>query len=301
MLRYCLIFILCLANAALAAGQSLQLKWKSDTLLRVPESVYFDEKTDVLYVSNINGKSNEKDGNGFISQLSKDGKITNLKWATGLDAPKGITVVKGSMYVADLTRLVEIDMASGKISKVYEIEGAQFLNDVTADADGDVYVSDSATGKIHVLRNNRLELYLENKDFKRVNGLLAIPEGLYVADAGTGINYKLSKEKILSRYTETAQGADGIISVGPKSYVVSSWAGEIYFVDENAKAIRLLDTKEQKLNSADIDYNKKEQIIYVPTFYGNCVMAYALEGVKKEKQMGVKKQPGKEKKAKEKK
>jgi hypothetical protein len=130
--------------------------------------------------------------------------------------------------------------------------------------------------------------------------LLALPEGLYVADAGSGINYKLSKQKVLTKYTETAPGADGIVDAGAKCFVVSSWGGEIYFVDENAKATKLLDTKEQKLNSADIDYNRKEQVIYVPTFYGNAVMAYALEGVKKEKEAGAKKQPGKEKKAKQK-
>ncbi len=281
-------------------AQSLQLKWKSDTLLRVPESVYFDEKADILYVSNINGKSNEKDGNGFISQLSTDGKITNLKWATGLDAPKGMGASKGMLYVADLTRVVTIDLSTGKIANTFEIEGAQFLNDVTVDTNGDVYVSDSATGKIHLIKNGKAEIYFEGKDFKRLNGLLAEADGLYVADAGTGINYKLSKNRELTKYTETAQGADGIIVAGPKSYIVSSWGGEVYFVDENAKATKLLDTKEQKLNSADIDFNAKTKTLYVPTFYGNSVMAYSVEGLKDTKQKGKQKEPSKQKSSKQK-
>ena len=279
-------------------AQSLQLKWTSDTLLRVPESVYFDQKTGLLYVSNINGKSNEKDGNGFISQLTAEGKIVNLKWATGLDAPKGMGMSNATLYVADLTRVVAIDMLSGKTTNVFEIEGAQFLNDLTVDTNGDIYISDSATGKIHLIRNGNVELYFEGKDFKRVNGLLAEADGLYVADAGTGINYKLSKTKELTKYTETAQGADGIIVAGAKSYIVSSWGGEVYFVDENAKATKLLDTKGQKLNSADIDFNAKTKMLYVPTFYGNSVMAYSVEGLKSTKQEGKQKQPAKQKNSK---
>lgn len=288
----------CLVQSGFA--QSLQLKWKSDTLLRVPESVYFDQKTDILYVSNINGNSKEKDGNGFISQLSTDGKIVNLKWATGLDAPKGMGVSNGTLYVADLTRVVSIDMSNGKIIRVFEIEGAQFLNDVTTDTTGDVYISDSGTGKLHLISNGKAELYFEGKDFKRVNGLLAEADGLYVADAGSGINYKLSKSKELTKYTETAQGADGIVVAGPRSYIVSSWGGEIYFVDENAKATKLLDTKEQKLNSADIDYDAKTQTLYVPTFFGNMVMAYSVEGVKSTKQQGRQKQARKQRNPKQK-
>ncbi|XYH98509.1 hypothetical protein ACMHYB_01730 [Sorangium sp. So ce1128] len=46
--------------------------------------------------------------NGFISALSPDGQVTNLKWIEGgedkvkLDAPTGSAIVKGVLYVADL-------------------------------------------------------------------------------------------------------------------------------------------------------------------------------------------------------
>jgi len=50
-------------------AQKLELKWKTDTVLRVPESVLFDRERNVLYVANIDGKPDGKDGNGFIRAL----------------------------------------------------------------------------------------------------------------------------------------------------------------------------------------------------------------------------------------
>ncbi|MBT1699436.1 ATP/GTP-binding protein [Fulvivirgaceae bacterium PWU4] len=262
------------ALAVTTFGQSLQLKWSSDTVLRIPESVLFDSKANVLYVSNIDGKSGEKDGKGFISKMSPDGKIIALEWATGLNAPKGMGLNKGSLYVADLTGVAVFDVATGKQTNRVEIEGAKFLNDITIDSKGNVYISDSETRKIHKLSGNKAELYFESPEFKRINGLLALKDELYVADAGNGKNYKLSADKKLTPYAETAPGADGIVLVGKDEYIVSSWSGEVYFVDANRKSQKLLDTKEQKLNSADIDYDSKTKTVFVPTFNGNKVMAY---------------------------
>lgn len=269
------IFTLVLTLAAsMAIAQTLTLKWSTDTLLRVPESVYFDQKDNLLYVSNIAGKSNEKDGNGFISKVSTDGKIMTAQWATGLNAPKGMGLYKGKLYVADLSRVVVFETSSGKMTGNIEIDGAQFLNDITIDNNGTVYVSDSNTGKIYQIVKDKAELYFESSDFKRINGLLALNNEIYVADAGNGVNYKLSKDKKLTKYTETAQGADGIVKVGNDEYIVSSWGGEVYYVGSDGKSQKILDTKEQKLNSADVDYDPKTKTLFVPTFFGNRVMAY---------------------------
>jgi DNA-binding beta-propeller fold protein YncE len=265
---------LCLLVLQQAVAQSLQLKWSTDTLLRIPESVLFDSKAGILYVSNIDGKSGEKDGKGFISKLATDGKILSLEWSYGLDAPKGMGLYKNKLYVADLTRVAVIDIATGKMITSIAIDGAQFLNDITVDSKGTVYVSDSSTGKIHAIKNDKAEVYFESPEFKRINGLLALRDGLYIADAGNGKNYKLSGDKKLTPYTETAVGADGIVQVSKDEYIVSSWGGEVYFVDSSAKATKMLDTKEQKLNSADIGYDERTKTVFVPTFNGNRVMAY---------------------------
>lgn len=269
-----ILIILCTAYN-ISFAQQLTLKWKTDTVFRVPESVYLDSKNNILYVANIDGKSDQKDGKGFISKLTLDGKVDKLEWVTGLNAPKGMGLVKNLLYVADLTAVSVIDITTGKIVATHEIEGANFLNDVTASEKGEVYISDSGTGKIHIIQNNgKPTLYFESTELKRVNGLLALKDGLYVADAGTGINYKLSKDKKLTRFSTTSEGADGIVMVGKDQYIVSSWGGEVYFVDSTGKSTKMLDTREQKLNSADIDYEAKTKTVFIPTFYGNSVMAY---------------------------
>jgi sugar lactone lactonase YvrE len=266
-----------LAMSAFAVNtnaQKLTPSWTSDTVLRVPESVLFDKKANILYVSNIDGKSDAKDGKGFISRLGTDGKIIDLKWVDGLDAPKGMALVKNLLYVADLNSVAIIDIQKGALTQRIEIEGAQFLNDVAASPGGDVYVSDSALGRIHIIRDGKAALYFESSDLKRVNGLLFLKDGLYVADAGNGINYKLSAQKQLNKFSETSQGADGIVMTEKGDYIVSSWGGEIFFVSSNGKSAKMLDTKDKKLNSADVDYDVKSRTLFVPTFYGNTVMAY---------------------------
>ncbi|MBD0327799.1 MAG: ATP-binding protein, partial [Pyrinomonadaceae bacterium] len=133
---------------------SLVKKWATEPVLNVPESVLFDKARNVLYVSNINGAHDGKDGNGFISKLSTGGKIEELEWAKGLDAPKGMGLVKDLLYVADITKVVVIDTKTGQKVKEIEPAGAKFLNDITVDTQCNVYVSDSAGNKVYRLTND---------------------------------------------------------------------------------------------------------------------------------------------------
>lgn len=265
--------LLCLSAITLSA-QTLTLKWKTEASLRVPESVLLDSKNNVLYVSSIDGTPDAKDGNGFISQVALDGKIKNLKWATGLDAPKGMGLFKNNLYVADISKVITIDIATGKITNKLEIEGAKFLNDVTVDKAGNVYVSDSNTGKIHVVKGGKAEVYFESSEIGGVNGLLATENGLYVVDFPSGANFTLSKDKKLTKVTSTAEGADGVVPLGNNEYLVSSWHGEVAYVNAKGESKKLLDTRGEKLSAADIEYDPKTKTLFVPTFNANSVMAY---------------------------
>jgi hypothetical protein len=270
--------VMLLGLTGLTNAQKLTQLWKTDTLLRVPESVLYNEKGKMLYVSNIDGKPDEKDGKGFISQVTLDGKIAKLEWVTGLHAPKGMGMQGNTLYVADITRVAIIDITSGKILNTIEIDGAQFLNDITIDEKGNVYVSDSATGKIHKISSGNTTVFFESpNDFKGPNGLLATKEGLYITDFPTGDFFKLTWDKKLKKIGVTAAGGDGIVETGKDHFIVSSWHGEIHSITAAGVVQKLLDTKDQKANSADIAYNGKAKVMYVPTFFKNSVVAYALK------------------------
>ena len=68
-----------------------------------------------------------------------------------MNAPKGMAISSDSskLYVSDITDLVEIDIANGKIINRYNAPGSAFLNDVVSDGQGNIYVSDTGTNTIY--------------------------------------------------------------------------------------------------------------------------------------------------------
>ena len=147
------IFSLCLylilISSASADAKNLILNWELDGLSN-PESVIYDPKLNHLYVSNVNGSGVEKDGNGFISIVSLDGKMVQEKWVAGLNAPKGLALHGRTLYVADIDELVTININNGSIINKFKVNDAKFLNDVTASKNGDIYVSDMFLNRINV-------------------------------------------------------------------------------------------------------------------------------------------------------
>ncbi|MFT3702662.1 MAG: ATP/GTP-binding protein [Agriterribacter sp.] len=248
--------------------------WETDTVLKVPESVFFDGPNKVLYVANIDGQPWEMDGKGSIGKVGLDGKITATEWVTGLNAPKGMGVYDGKLYVADVNAVAVIDIRQAKIIERIAVEGAKGLNDITVDSKGVVYVSDSQTKKIHRIENGKSTVLLEN--LKGPNGVLIANNALYLVDNG-GF-FKMEKNGSLTKITDGMDGGtDGIEHVSGGDFIVSCWAGSIWYVHADGKKDHLLDTREQKINSADIGYDAAKRIVYVPTFFKNGIVAYTLQ------------------------
>ncbi len=262
-------------TGSFAQTHSLVKKWETDTLLKTPESVLYVEKNKVLYVSNIDGTPDGKDGKGSIGKVGIDGKIIQADWVTGLNAPKGMGLYKNKLYVADVTEVVVIDVQKGKIIDRIPVEKSSFLNDITIDKEGAVYVSDSRTLKIHRIdKDKTVTTLLEN--LKGPNGLLAVGDDLLVLDKG--ILFKLTHSGQMLTITEGMDpSTDGIEMVKANEYIVSCWTGIVYYIPARGDKQVLLDTREKKINSADIGYDAKNKILYVPTFYKNSIVAYEVK------------------------
>ena len=134
----------CFVAACRAADEpAFPVAWEVTSGVQSPESAYFDAASGFVFVSNIGGGGpTGKDGDGFLSKLTPDGKVVAAKWITGLNAPKGIRSSGGRLWVSDIDQLVGVDIAQGKIAERVAVPGAEFLNDVACDAQGAVYVSD---------------------------------------------------------------------------------------------------------------------------------------------------------------
>jgi sugar lactone lactonase YvrE len=254
------------------AQHQLDKIWATDTIVAIPESVLPDFKKGILYVSLIDGGGWDVDGKGGVARLSLDGKKYEGTWITGLNAPKGLGLYGNHLYAADISEVVVIDVANGKVEKKIPIEGANGLNDITVADDGTVYVSDSRTAKVWKIQNDQPSLFLDS--MQGVNGLKAIGNDVYVLSGRKFV--KADQSKKITKLADLEQGGDGIEPVGNGDFIVTSWGGWIYYVHSDGKVETLLDTHLDKKNTADIAYDPVKKIIYVPTFNAKTVVAYQL-------------------------
>ncbi|MBP0902560.1 hypothetical protein ACFSKN_02930 [Mariniflexile gromovii] len=253
--------------------------WESDTLLKTCEAVRYDLKRDVIYVSNMgNVPTDAKDGDGTISVISSEGKTLTQYWVTNMHAPKGANYYNDKLYVADIDAMIKIDMTSGAVEKTIAVENAVFLNDVDIDSNGDVYITDSRDSKIYKLVNDEVSIWLDLEGFNP-NGILVEKDRILIVSFSKGDFVAIDKKT--KAQTLVATGilkGDGIVPI-KQGYLISSWTGEVFFVDKNFPgdaATKILDTQEEKLNAADIGIIPNKNILLIPTFFGNKVVAYKI-------------------------
>lgn len=260
-----------------AASTGVEKLWESEPVFTTVESALYDEGTNTIYVSNIEGEPWGADSTGSIGKLSPDGKVIAAKWVTGLNAPKGMAIANGKLYTADLTQLVEIDLSSGKISKKYDVAGSKGLNDVANAPDGTIYFTDSENGgTVYALKNGAISKVIDGLGGS--NGIFYEKDRLLLGiwKDSTLMAYQFGDKKQVTLASNLPQ-PDGIEAVGDGTYLVSSWKGLIHHVQKDGNPILILDTAVDTISAADIDYVQAKRMILVPTFFKNTIAAYQLK------------------------
>jgi sugar lactone lactonase YvrE len=271
-----------------ATADTLKPVWEVDGF-KMPESVVYDEKRQKIYVSNINGGPLERDGNGSVSVLNADGSNVTVDWVEGLSSPKGMDLFGNKLYVADVGDLVVIDVDSGEITARYPAPSSKVLNGLDVTEDGTVYVSDWLGSKIYVLKDHKLELWLEDAKLNLPNGLFAADGYLYLgtwgqnpkADfttdtSGTFLRVSLKTKKIETLNAGTPwMNLDGIHKVSKKEFFLTDFIkGELLVMSTKGK---IKEThKLASPSAADFFYIKEKNLLIVPYLMGAKIAAYEL-------------------------
>lgn len=246
-----------------------------------PESVIVKDNN--VYVSNV-GKElrpSLKDGDGFISKLDKNGKVKELKFISGLNAPKGMSIVNNTLFVADIDTIKGFDLKNKKEVFSLVFKGAKFLNDIVVKDDKTLFVSASHSNKIYEV-DILSKTYKKLVDFKVPNGLFYEDNILYVAQLGSdtkskfdgkGKLYKidLKNNNSITSLSQFHGILDGIYKKGNEVYV-SDWvnmkkSGIIRIYNLKTKKESILKTK-LFVGSADFWIDEKSNKLYLPEMIG---------------------------------
>jgi DNA-binding beta-propeller fold protein YncE len=260
-----------------------------------PESVLFNQNH--FYVSNVGEKLNPtaEDGDGYISLVDTKGNIIEQKYFDiPLNAPKGMAIDNNILYVADINRVIGLDVKTRQ--KIFEVslkdQNVSFLNDIAIDKNGILYVSATDTGEIYQI-NPRLtadEAPASRLPIKKIpgpNGLVydAQAHSLWIASFGSGNAQKgeLGKLDMASlRYekvTDVSGMLDGIAIKDNNTVLVSDWvafdnSGRIIEIDLAKGTQKVL--ANQIGGPADFVYINESKQLVIPRMIENRISFQSL-------------------------
>lgn len=274
---FCLpaIFMICISLHAQESFQSSKLikVWEVNNGLDVPESAFYNPFDSIIYVSNIVGKFDEKDGIGYISKINLQGQMIQKEWVSGLNGPKGMYFTKSKLFITDEDRVLEIEVPSGKILKEYKNSLSKDLNDVTVASNGNVYVTDSGSDCLFVVGKDSLEVFIQSKQVEGMNGIYSEGRLLFIGAGGKLLSID-TKTKSISVLGSNVGYLDGLLKIGKSTFITSNWGGTIQMLVIGKAPEKLL---ESKMHAADLEYIPSKHLLLVPTFTENKLVAYKLK------------------------
>jgi sugar lactone lactonase YvrE len=269
----------------------------ADVGFATPESVLADTIADVYLVSNVNGSPLEKDDNGFISRVTPEGQVENLKWIDGaapnvtLNAPKGTAIRGDTLYVADIDCVRRFHRTSGEPAGEMCIQGATFLNDIAVGPDGVIYVSDSGfqageggfapSGSDAIYRfaspDSAARPFLKNAELGAPNGIAVAPRQVVVVTFGSGELFQVSADgSKIPVLPASDRQLDGVVFTSNGGMLFSSWGDSaVYRVTPTGASSRMITGLAAP---ADIGYDPRRNRVLIPLFNDNKVLIRDVAG-----------------------
>jgi len=129
-----------------------------------------------------------KDGDGYISRIRSDGsqEDVTLKYITGLNNPRGIYAIQGTLYICDINRLVGIDLRTRNqvFEMSFEKENVTQLTDIVSVDNKILYLSATDVNAIFEV-DLSAKKYVKWTETIAPTGLLINNNQMYVCSMGT--------------------------------------------------------------------------------------------------------------------
>ncbi|QJW88377.1 hypothetical protein HNV11_02805 [Spirosoma taeanense] len=257
-----------------------------------PESVW--PTPGVVYVSNIGKelKPSDKDGDGYISRLDPRGRVLEQRFLTGLNAPKGMAVVRGVLYVADIDRIVGFNLRTKSV--VFELdftsEKTQLLNDLVIRDAQTLFVSATDRGKVY-------QVNLSAKTYTALPGTTNGPNGLFfdadrrrlfVVGYGSngqpgdiGVFEEQNGQMIYRTLLPRAGVFDGVTLLNGKVALVTDWGttsrpgGKLWRLDLTSNTLKPYAALTNL--SGPADFGVFGQMLYLPQLTAGTVLVQRMD------------------------
>lgn len=275
-----------LAALTIPAMAEYAQAWKAEGY-NMPESIAYDPAGKALFVTNINSADQSSNGMGYISKANLDGSIVTEKFTDGLNAPRGIALGDGKLYVGQNGEVLEIDAASGEVLARHPVENALF-NDVVVAPDGRVFISETAGGSIYVIDNGTFSQFLADPQLSGANGLIVRDGQLLVASIGDlskgFANITPGNIKSVNLETKAITDFGSADKIGNLDGINLLDDGSVLVSDNFSGALTKVapdGTTTLEANSgpgtADQLYLSDEKLVIVPVIQANALIAYKVE------------------------
>ncbi len=254
-------------TASLAAAEPADVAWVAQGHFCEPETV-LSLPDETLLVSNVCGF--REPGTGFLSLLDIDGTVIDWRIVDGLDAPLGMALAGGRLYVVDSNRLRVLRSSDFSEEAVVTLH-TSVANDIAISEDLTVYVTDTASGSVVTVdAAGKHGLLGETGQFPGANGIHIHGNRLYVGG-----------ERLwhfdLRNNTQTTLGPDWLVDIDG---IEIEPDGTVQVTPVGGPLVRLRTPIEildgEGISSANHGFAPEAGLALIPTGFDNRVIAIRL-------------------------
>lgn len=266
--KFFIVVLIFLGNIFTIFSQTLEMQWQTEAELRDPESIVFDTKRNCFYVSNMDKSTPVQDlWTDPISLISFDGEKVEVEWMSGFSTPTGMLLLNDTLYVVERDGVALVDVSQKKVLQRISVENNGYLNDITMDDKGRLYVSDSEKGIIYRIKEGKNEAWHISNSGGGINGLFYDRGKIFFGDNGDhtfkSICLKNQKVKNIAHLGEG--NIDGIQKLSAKRYLVSHFMGNIYVIHTKGKVDEIFHSRGKNLFVADFTYLPQHHLLVIPS------------------------------------